>query len=68
MASEQVMVTFPVGLRDRAHAHGLNVSRVAANAVLLSVQSLEKETEVPAAKQSSPATTPIKEGDQVVSS
>ena len=44
MASEQVMVTFPIGLRDRAHAAGLNVSGVAASAVLRTTQAIEKET------------------------
>jgi len=44
MASERLLVTFPVGLRDRAHAAGLNISGVAASAVLRTTQAIEKET------------------------
>ena len=41
---ERVMVSMDPGLRERAHAHGLNVSAVAAAALLRSVQALEQET------------------------
>jgi post-segregation antitoxin (ccd killing protein) len=44
MSSQRICVTLPDGLRDRAHAAGINVSGVAAIAVLRSVQALEKET------------------------
>ena len=67
MASEQVMVTFPIGLRDRAHAAGLNVSGVAASAVLRTTQAIEKETGVNAAKQFSPAAASVQGGQNDIS-
>lgn len=44
MSSQRICVTLPPGLRDRAHAAGINVSGVATAALLRSVQALEKET------------------------
>jgi post-segregation antitoxin (ccd killing protein) len=50
---ERTTITLMEGLRDRAHARGINISALASDAVL---HALEK-TGVNAAKQSSPATT-----------
>jgi len=41
---DKATITLPEGLRIRAHAAGINVSGVAAAALLRSVQALEKET------------------------
>ena len=54
---ERVTVSFPAGLSARAHNHGLNVSAVAAKAVLHTVQAIEKETGDASAK-TAPAVTP----------
>lgn len=40
---DKATITLPEGLRIRAHAAGINVSAVAAAALLRSVQALEKE-------------------------
>ena len=48
-------MSFPVGLRDRAHANGINVSGVASAALLRSVQALEKETGIAPSKATLPA-------------
>lgn len=42
--TEKLCVTFPIGLRARAHANGINVSAVAAKAVARIVQTIEIET------------------------
>ena len=55
MFKERTTITLPQGYRDRAHARGLNISRLAADAIEANIQ--EKETGVPAAKQRSPAVT-----------
>lgn len=44
-------VYLPDGLPQRAHAVGINVSRVAANAVEDAVQKLEKPKETPEIRQ-----------------
>jgi len=55
MIKERTTITLPRGYRVLAHAYGLNISRLAADAITSNIQ--EKETGVPAAKQSSPAVT-----------
>ena len=55
MTYERVLVTMPPGLRDRAHAAGINVSGVAAAALLCSVQAIEKETGIAPSKATLPA-------------
>lgn len=42
--TERMCITMPKGLRDRAHAAGINISGVAANAVSRIVEISEKET------------------------
>jgi post-segregation antitoxin (ccd killing protein) len=42
--TERMCITLPKGLRNRAHAAGINVSGVAANAVSRIVEISEKET------------------------
>jgi len=59
---ERKNVSLPDGLADKAHKHGLNVSRVCAVAVEVAVKRFEpNETGVHAAKQNSPAGDSIKE-------
>lgn len=53
---EKATITLPEGLRERAHANGINVSAVAAAALLRSVQALEKDdTGALSSKTSAPA-------------
>jgi post-segregation antitoxin (ccd killing protein) len=55
----RVNITLSRGLIDLAHDRGINVSRVAENAVVRSLQALEKETGVAPSKATSPATAPM---------
>lgn len=59
MAKARVNITLEREIRDRAHSAGLNISRVAADAVVRTVQAIEKETGVIAAKQTPPAAATI---------
>jgi post-segregation antitoxin (ccd killing protein) len=43
-------ITMPEGLVERAHSHGLNVSKVCAIAVEAAVQRFEQEPGKPASK------------------
>ncbi|GEM_PF-5297939 len=56
MAKERTTITLREGLRDRAHARGLNISALASDAVSRALKVSKEKTGVPAAKQSSPAT------------
>lgn len=52
---EPVNVTMPIGLRDKARAHGLCVSRLATIAIQEAVRKLEpEEAGAEASKQSTP--------------
>jgi post-segregation antitoxin (ccd killing protein) len=44
MNSERICVTLPIGLPKRAHDAGINISAVAASAVLRTTEAIEKET------------------------
>lgn len=58
---ERVTLTFPDGLRARAHAVGLNLSGASARAIERAVQAIEgTETGATACQQVSPATTTSK--------
>lgn len=55
MTYERVLITMPPGLRDRAHAAGINVSGVSAIAVSRIVEISEKETGIAPSKATLPA-------------
>jgi post-segregation antitoxin (ccd killing protein) len=59
MQKERIMVTVPIGLPKRAHAAGINVSAVAAAAVLRTTEAIEKETGADCQVQT-PATTSVR--------
>jgi hypothetical protein len=62
MQKDRTTITLPKGLRDRAHARGINISALAADAVIRYIRESDmiRETGVNAAKQSSPATTSVR--------
>lgn len=39
MKFERTTITLPIGLRDRAHARGINISALAASAVLRTIKA-----------------------------
>jgi post-segregation antitoxin (ccd killing protein) len=61
MKFERTTITLPIGLRDRAHARGINISALAADAVLRYIRKSDKikETGVAPSKATSPATAPM---------
>jgi post-segregation antitoxin (ccd killing protein) len=57
MNTERICVTVPIGLPKRAHDAGVNISAVAASAILRTTQTIEKETGDEPCK-TAPAVTP----------
>lgn len=55
-SKDRTTITLPRGYRDLARARGMNISRLAAEAIMRTIQ--EKETGVNASKLSSPVITP----------
>jgi len=58
MVKTRVNITLEKEIRDRAHNAGLNISRVAADAVVRTVQAIENNAGTSSAKITAPATTP----------
>jgi post-segregation antitoxin (ccd killing protein) len=57
--TEPTTISMPLGLRGKAHEHGLCISRVASNAIRDAVEKLEKE--VGESRQASAPTAAHKE-------
>lgn len=60
MGTQRTTITLPEGLRDKAHRVGLNISGIAAKAVLQSIRAKEREAGEPV--KTAPAATPGSQG------
>lgn len=60
MGKERTTITLPSGLRDEAHRAGINISGIAANAVLRSIRAKKREAGEPV--KTAPAATPGSQG------